>query len=143
MGPIQSNINQILGTAAIGAGFYAQSPMGKRIAELRQLKVRTPQVQKQYETLVKQTGDKPLESASEGEREAYFNVVGQGRDIAKRRFELKPTNENLNRYISSINTGISKEEYAAEIAEKSMQDAQNRIKAQKDIIAGGPYGRNK
>lgn len=145
MGPIQSSVNQMIGTAAIGAGLYAQSPVGKRMAELRQLKVQTPLVEKQADEFYEQVQDKvgnvpdisnkeDLDKLTPSEREVAFNIVEQGRSIAKRRFELQPTAENMVRMQNSISTGMSRQEYAAQQAEESMQAERDRIQAQKDLI---------
>lgn len=135
MGPIQSSVNQMLGTAAIGAGFYAQSPVGKRMAELRQLNLQEQVLNKKREALSKHITDKPSEiiegdgfkaeaiKVSNEERKQDAALLQEKAEIAKKRFELKPTSENF-----------TAQEQAAEIAERSMQAEKARKQAQEELM---------
>lgn len=75
-----------------------------------------------------------------GEQEAYFNVVEQGRKAAKERFETKPSEATLDKYISSYNTGTSKEEWKEILKqeEEARKAAQKTPQPQERVVATTP-----
>lgn len=135
MGAIQNSVNNIIGTAAIGVGLYANSPIGQRMAELRTLKTREKAVNKQYSALMNRAEDKPGAESTMDPAEAavYDSIVTQGREIAKKRFELEPSDINLQRFNNALTTGITSQEWAAAQAQASMEAAQAQKQAQQEL----------
>lgn len=134
MGEIQSNINSLINTASIGIGLYAHSPMGQRMAELRNLKQREIAIKARQAAITASGENMPNDSAvTPGQQAAMDAVITQGRDVAKRRFELSPTTENLNRYNNSLTTGMTSQEMAAAQAQASTLAAQAQRQAQQEL----------
>ena len=92
-GSIQGDINQALGTLGALATFSPQlKEHAENMAESRKLNKRQEILDKQAAS----SGDKPLQP------QIADDISEQMRDIAKRRFELKPTEETYKEYAKTI-----------------------------------------
>lgn len=84
---IQASLNQLLGTAAIGAGIYAQTPAAKEKAEVRGLKRSIAQMQK--------VSGSQMEEAEFPTSPEAQEAVRQEAAATQRLAQLRPTEENL------------------------------------------------
>lgn len=87
---IQSSLNQLLGTATIGAGLYTQSPIGKEQTELRQLRHQYRTAERSFNEATEAIT--PEASLSEEAIQRRADVLAK---TSGRISELKPTAKNL------------------------------------------------
>lgn len=120
---IQASLNQLLGTAAIGAGLYSQTPGAKEKAEINSLQRRISQTQALSE---KQMEESDFPTSPEA-REA----LGAEAKATQRLAELKPTEENIKQAAKSREVRDTIEQlHQAEIDNKALQE-QKRIQEQR------------
>ena len=84
---IQASLNQLLGTAAIGAGIYAQTPAAKEKAEVRGLERSIAQMQK--------VSGSQMEEAEFPTSPEAQEAVRQEAAATQRLAQLRPTEQNL------------------------------------------------
>ena len=96
-GSIQGDINQALGTLGVLATFSPQlQEHAENIAESRKLNKKQEALEKQAAA----TGNKPLEP------QIADDISNQMRDVARRKFELKPSEKTYKEYAKKIPTII-------------------------------------
>lgn len=97
MANIQQSLNQMLMSAQVGAGFYAHTPMGQRMGQLKELSRKEEKINKQ----IKVEGQEEF-IGSEWPTVAknYGRQLGELTDIAKQRYELDPTEKAFQSLLS-------------------------------------------
>lgn len=109
---IQASLNQLLGTAAIGAGIYAQTPAAKEKAEIRGLERSIAQMQK--------VSGSQMEEAEFPTSPEAQEAVRQEAAATQRLAQLRPTEENLKQAAGARELRATLEELReAEAAERA------------------------
>lgn len=124
MGQIQSSVNQTVGAASLMAGLYANSPAGKTRQELKTLKKQEERVQDAQTHITADVTEGAIKGKIDKRNAPLLDeAIKQRREIAKRQFELQPTERNYNKYKRAIGMQ-SPSELAAQRAQQSMTDSQ-------------------
>ena len=90
---IQASLNQLLGTAAIGAGIYAQTPAAKEKAQVKALTRKLESVERLYDV---ESNYAPAEEIANFETsERYKESLDEGYELARQRALLGPSKENV------------------------------------------------
>lgn len=90
---IQASLNQLLGTAAIGAGIYAQTPAAKEKAQVKSLTRKLEGVERLYEKESDYAPADEIENFETSER--YKESVEEGYELARQRALLDPSEKNV------------------------------------------------
>lgn len=122
MGQIQQNINSMIGSAAILAGLYANTPAGRAREQLRLLKGQEKGLIKQASTLMTspEYQDTTKLQATEQVGEEIKEKLQQNRGA---QFYNNPNAKNLRKYVNSINIAQQAEGHLDE--QQMVQRAQN------------------
>lgn len=136
---IQNAVNQILGSATIGAGLYAHSPTGKAKTETRELT-------KAYEAA--ETHRKEWEEPLDGEEAIAETFTRKQAERAQRLYELNPTEANYERAATEAKALANiQEDYVVKKGAKRTENRAANLSRQRstiqlydrfgDIIRGG------
>lgn len=123
---IQNAVNQILGSATIGAGLYAHSPTGKAKAETRDLT-------KAYEAA--ETHRKEWEEPLAGEEAIAETFTRKQAERAQRLYELNPTEANYERAAEDARALANiQEDYAVKKGAKRAESRAANLSRQRNTV---------
>lgn len=136
MASIQQSLNQMLVTAGVGAGLYAQSPAGKEAAEVRNIKRNMPKLEKQIEEASAGVTKEP--SASD---EMFTKAFEKGVKQSERLFELRPSAETAAQHKELSEVFKEWEEaLSSSMAERqgTLQKQQESLEMRKELLKNAP-----
>lgn len=93
MASIQQSLNQTLASTQFAAGLYAHTPAAKSKAEWKNLEKQDLAVQKQLDIVESKVGTESSEADP-----MYTKALKEQTDIARQKYELKPTEQHYKEY---------------------------------------------
>jgi len=136
MASIQQSLNQMLMSAQLGAGLYAHTPAAKSKAEWKNLEKRDEAVQKQLDIVEPKVGVEPSEADP-----VYTKAFKEQTDIARQKYELKPTEESYKEY-TDLKQSFEEWESALQESQQKRADAltsqKEQFKLRRQLLEGTP-----
>lgn len=136
MASIQQSLNQTLASTQFAAGLYAHTPAAKSKEEWKNLEKRDVAVQKQLDIVEPKVGAEPSEADP-----IYTKAFKEQTDIARRKYELKPTEESYKEY-TELKEASEEWEKALQASEQKRIEAltsqKEQFKLRRQLLEGTP-----
>lgn len=136
MGTIQAGINQLIGLAAIGGKFYADSPAGMKAAELRDIKSSNARLEKDISKIDDRGYGPGANAETTAAHQAKNKIEERIASNLERKAELDPTLQNIKTSVQARDAYLSrigKEEEDLELYKMYGEDENaDRIASEQD-----------